>query len=101
GVQTCALPICRTGTIRLAAFGMFLLKAQVRRSRMLVGSSHATSGRSRTRSRRPSATSKRTWRRRAAGRVAEAVGEEVGAVAEEGAVAAGPAERVALLPLSL
>ena len=33
--------------------------------------------------------------------MAEAVGEEVGAVAEEGAVAAGPAERVALLPLSL
>src|SRR2546428_12878287 len=68
---------------------MFLLKAQVRRSRMLVGSSHATSGRSRTRSRRPSATSKRTWRRRAAGRGAEAVGGEGGAGGGEGAGAGG------------
>src|SRR3989454_12583927 len=78
---------------------MFLLKAQARRSRILVGSSHATSGRSRTRSRRPSATSKRTWRRRAAGRVAAAVGEEGGGGAEEGAVGAGAAGRGRLPPL--
>src|SRR2546430_17268399 len=78
---------------------MFLLKAQARRSRILVGSSHATSGRSRTRSRRPSATSKRTWRRRAAGRVAEAGGEGGGAVGEEGGGGAGAGGRGGLPPV--
>src|SRR5207244_8003488 len=86
----------RTGTIRLATFGMFLLKTQARSSRTLVGTSRATSGHSRTRSRRPSATSRPTWRRREAARAAEAVGEEAGEVEAEGAVAAGPAERATL-----